>query len=236
LRYYKKHFAPQNIYILDHDSVNGATTGLDVSVTQVHNPLYNDHQWMTDTVRHMQAKLLEQYRYVLFTDSDEMVVADPAQFPGGLSEYILQNKTPIVRCDGRCVVQNLSEEKDAIDWGRPVFEQRRWWYYEPMDCKTLLANQQVGWGWGFHYDSDLITQIRIDRPIDPFLYMVHLHRADLKTMLDRHAWMRKQPFRPDGQGDAGRHQKWSDEEIMANMQECQTRMRPIPRRFNGSIL
>ena len=228
LKYYSRYFAPSNIYVLDHNSVDGSIDGLGVSVYSIHNKLYNDNLWLINEVKNMQTCLLRHYRYVLYSHPDEIIVADPAQYSGGLSEYILKNTKPIVRCNGRGIVQNLNAEKNEIDWNRPIFEQRRWWYQDIHDCKPLLSNQPLNWSWGFHDDG-------VDRPIDPALYLVHLHRADLKSMLERHAWMRQQTFHPE-QGDRGFHHKWSDEEVIKSVKEFQHSMTSIPRRFDGSVL
>ena len=227
LRYYRRHFASHNIYVLDHESTDGSTSGLAVKVVPVHNPVYNDNGWVVETAKKMQTELLEKYEFVLFSHPDEIVIADPKRYPGGLSEYIDRNGAPVVRCDGRGVVQNLSAE-EALDWVHPVFQQRRWWYRDFHDCKPLLASQPLNWTWGFHNDG-------VDRSVDPDLLLVHLHRADLRSMLERHAWMRRQPF-CEGQGNAGFHHKWSDEAVIRDMLEHQARMEPIPERFDGQIL
>lgn len=232
LKYYKRHFAPQNIYILDHNSVDGSTTGLDVPVIKIHNPAYNAQQWIMDITHEWQKKLLGQYQYVLHAHPDEMIIADPEKYTGGLSEYIIKNVVPVVKCDGRGIVQNLSKETENIDWNRSVFEQRRWWYRDIHDCKPYLSSQPLRWAWGFHYDEDCPH-----RPVDPHLLMVHLHRADLQTMLGRHAWMRTQQFNNNGdQGNAGFHHRWSHDDVIKDMAEWQECMEEIPERFNGNIL
>jgi hypothetical protein len=233
LKYYKKYFAPQNIYVLDHETKDGSTSGLDVPVIPIHNQAYNAQQWIMDTTKQWQVKLLKQYQYVLHAHPDEMIVADPDKYPGGLAEYITKNVLPaVVRCDGRGVVQNLVLEKGDMDWSRPIFEQRRWWYRDIHDCKPYLANRPLDWAWGFHWENG-----KTDQLIDPDLMLIHLHRADLKAMLDRHAWMRKQRFHDNGdRGEAGAHHQWSDDAVMKDMAEWQGRMESIPERFNGSIL
>lgn len=228
LRYYGRHFAPHNIFILDHDSVDGSMVGVDASIVRAHNPKYNDNQWHVDIARRMQQHLFARYQYVLYAHADEFIVADPERYPGGLSEYILANTQPVVRCDGRGVVHHSSEAD--LDWGRPVFDQRRHWYRDIHDCKPLLANRPLDWAWGFHHERDYP-----DRPADPNLILVHLHRADLATTRARHAWMREQTFQ-DGQGEAGFHHKWSDEEVLADMKAHQDRAELIPERFGGGIL
>lgn len=236
LNYYKRHFAKKDIYILDQETTDGSLSGVDVSIETIHYPIYNDNQWHVDIANNMVAKLLERYQYVLYSHIDEIIVADPAQYPGGLSEYLASNTIPIVRCNGMGVVQNLSLEKE-IDWSKPIFDQRRWYYKDIHDCKPLLVNQIIHWAWGFHWDWDWIPQPNtiIERPIDPHLFLVHLHRADLKSMLDRHAWMRTQTF-ASGQGNAGFHHQWSDEEVRQDIATWQSHMEPIPERFSGLIL
>lgn len=239
LRYYKKHFAPEDIYVLDHGSSDGSTLGLDVAVIPIHNETYNDNQWIVDTAKQMQAQLLSRYRYVLFAHPDEFVVADPDSYPGGLKEYLARNTQEVVRCSGMNVVQHLVREPSPLDWDRPILAQRRWWYPFEHSCKPLLASRPLNWTWGFHWDMPpeqvgSSYYARIERPVDPKLLLLHLHGMDQASMLARHAWMRQQAFHD--QGEAGFHHRWSDEEVLASFRDCQPLLQPIPDRFDGGIL
>ena len=236
LNYYRKHFAPQHIYVLDHDSTDGTTSGLDVNVVPVHNSKYLDMQWQNDLTHEWQAKLLGQYEYYIFVDADEILIADPTQYPGGLAEYLARNTSPVVRCNGRGIVQNLSVETKEVDWDRPIFEQRRWWFAGEHDCKVALSNRRLNFAWGCHWDTEgPPSHARIDRPIDPHLFLVHLHRVDIGHMIRRHAWMRGQDFWKCEDG-RGAHHKWSDEEVVRDMMEHQARLELIPERFDGTTL
>jgi hypothetical protein len=237
LSYYRKHFAPQHIYVLDHDSTDGTTSGLDVNVIPVHNSKYLDMQWQNDLTHEWQAKLLKEYEYYIFVDADEILVADPAQYPGGLAEYLVRNTAPVVRCDGKSVVQNLSAETKEVDWGHPILEQRRWWFSAERDCKVVLSNCRLRFSWGCHWDTEAPPNqhVRIQRPVDPHLLLLHLHRVDIAHMIRRHAWMREQDFWVGGDA-RGVHHRWSDEEVVRDMMEHQAHLEPIPARFDGSIL
>ncbi|CAF4409086.1 unnamed protein product, partial [Adineta steineri] len=50
LRYYRRHFADKDIYILDNDSNDGSTSNLTVNVNRVSSEKYFDHMWLVQTV------------------------------------------------------------------------------------------------------------------------------------------------------------------------------------------
>ncbi len=79
LSYYGNHFDAEDVYVLDHDSTDGSTEGLDgrCCVIPVHRDKSFDHVWMKSTVEAFQAFLLKAYDTVLFAEVDEFVVADP---------------------------------------------------------------------------------------------------------------------------------------------------------------
>jgi hypothetical protein len=227
LKYYRKWFREEDIYFLDHDSIDGSTKGL-LNVTEVHNLFYDDHEWLTPLVKKWQTILLDKYEYVLFAQPDEIIVADPQKY-AGLGDYIEKLKVPVVRCLGKEVVQNLSSE-GSIDWSKPLLDQRRYWAPSWHSSKTLLSSYPLDWAHGFHNENNVP-----ERPIDSSLYLVHLHRVDLQFMLERHHWKKSLPLK-DPQSQLGFHDRWSDNEIMEDYSRFIGMLEPIPAHINGNIL
>lgn len=176
LEYYKQFFKPEDIYILDHQSSDGSTDNLDVNVIKVTNDVAVDHTWIVNTIQEQQRKLLENYRCVLFAESDEIVYS-PYQ---PLNEYIskfLEGSDEYVTCIGHEMMQNLEKESPLKD-SDPIMPNRNYWFRHPLYDKTLLSKIPLNWAWGFHSQ---------DKPnVHRGLFLLHLHRHDFEMMLKRH--------------------------------------------------
>jgi len=53
LRYYSKYFAPEDIYVLDHNNVDGCCEGIDARVVPVDHEYSFNHEWLRTTVQEM---------------------------------------------------------------------------------------------------------------------------------------------------------------------------------------
>jgi hypothetical protein len=180
LDYYGRHFRADDLYVLDHDSTDGSTAGLDgrCHVVPVHRDAAFDHRWLKSTIEQFQAFLLHSYDAVLFSDADELVLADPRRY-AGLAAYIAELSRPAVRCLGFNVVQQPDEPPLRFD--APLLAQRRCWHASHMYSKRLLSRIPLRWSNGFHQEYNAP-----DDPPDPELLLVHLHRIDHDTTLARH--------------------------------------------------
>ncbi len=180
LDYYGRYFEPDDLYVLDHDSSDGSTTGLEgrCRVVPVHREASFDHRWLRSTVESFQGFLLGSYGTVLFTEVDEFVVADPRSYDG-LDAYIERLEGPAARCAGFNVVHKPDELPLRFD--APLLEQRRYWHASQQYSKRLLTRMQLRWSEGFHEEYNAP-----DDPPDPALMLVHLHRIDYDTCLARH--------------------------------------------------
>jgi hypothetical protein len=180
LDHYGRSFAPEDLYVLDHQSIDGS---LDAArgrchVLPVEHPTTYHHTWLVLLAERFQSFLLASYETVLYTDADELVLAEPRRFRD-LGEYIDAMDGPVARCTGFEVVQQVGEE--PLRFGEPLLAQRRWWYRVPLYDKPLLACLPLAWTPGFH------TELRFpDVQPDPDLYLLHMHRADRDYCLERH--------------------------------------------------
>ena len=178
LKYYGRYFDPDDLYVLDHDSTDGSTAGLDgCHVVPVHRQAF-DHHWLKSTVELFQAFLLRSYDAVLFAEADEFVLADPRQYTG-LDDYIARLARPSARCAGFNVVHQ--PEEPSLRFDAPLLAQRRCWHASLLYSKRLLSRIPLHWSEGFHLEYSAP-----DDPPDPGLLLVHLHRVDYDTCLARH--------------------------------------------------
>jgi hypothetical protein len=180
LDHYGRYFNPDDLYVLDHDSTDGSTSGLEgrCRVVPVHRRASFEHRWMREVVESFQRFLLSSYEAVLFAEADELVVADPRLY-AGLDDYIERLERPAARCAGFNVVH--SPEEPPLRFDQPLLAQRRYWHASQTYSKRLLARMPLRWSVGFHDEYDAP-----DDPPDPALMLVHLHRVDRDAYLARH--------------------------------------------------
>ncbi|WP_030670313.1 RICIN domain-containing protein [Streptomyces rimosus] len=176
LGYYSRFFAPQDIYVLEHQP----RPGLPADDRFVHIPVHNEvfsSDWQRDVVQRYQHDLVDRYDTVLCTDVDEIVAPDPGL--GDLGAYIDRFSSDHVSCNGYEVL-HLKDSEPAFDPVQNVLRQRSTWFPNPLYSKPLLARVPMMWRSGFHERFDG----RADH--DPDLYLIHLHRMDYEICLRRH--------------------------------------------------
>lgn len=176
LRYYSQFFAAQDLYVLDHQSVDGSTQGDGFTRIPVACSEYGA-AWQRDVIQTYQHQLIDRYDVVLYTDVDEIVAPDPRL--GDLGSYIDCFDEDFVTCQGYEVIHQKGHEP-PFDSAKPVLGQRCTWYANPSYSKPLLARVPMLWHGGFHQ--------RVDGKAnnDPNLYLIHLHRMDYDICLVRH--------------------------------------------------
>lgn len=176
LSYYTRFFRPSDIYVLDHGSSDGSTSGEGFVRIPVDHPVI-DVLWVRDTVQAHQHELIRRYDAVLYTDVDEIVAPDPDW--GTLGDYIEGFSGEIARCQGYELI-HMQDAEPPLDLTRPVLEQRRHWFSNSMYSKPALARIALQWTPGFHECRGLKQEP------DPNLYMIHLHRMDYEYCKARH--------------------------------------------------
>jgi hypothetical protein len=181
LQYYERYFDRIDLYVLDHNSDDGSTAavGARCNLLRVHREKSFDHEWLNGTVTAFQAFLLRSYERVLFAESDEIVVADPALYVG-LDDYIERCHNQVARCTGFEVV-HYPDEEPALHFDRPILAQRQYWHASRMYCKPLLSAVPMSWSLGFH-EAPGFPDLRPD----PNLVLVHLHRIDYDSCVAHH--------------------------------------------------
>jgi len=183
-KYYSQFFDEEDIFILDHDTTDGSTSGPGfVRVPVSHSVV--DWGWHRDMLQQQQHQLLERYDLVLCSDADEIVAPDPRR--GGLGDYIEAFHDDFVNCTGYEVLHLKNLEK-PLDVSRPILHQRSYWYYNPAYSKPLLARVPMSWHGGLH------TRVDGETRYDPSLYLIHLHRADYDICLARHQQRTARPW------------------------------------------
>ncbi|MEK6326339.1 MAG: glycosyltransferase family 2 protein [Actinomycetota bacterium] len=184
LRYYSRFFASDDIYVLDHESTDGSTSGGGfVRIPVTHETV--DHTWMVRTIEAHQHELLQRYDMVLTTDVDEIVAPNPEW--GTLGQYLDRFDEEWINCLGYEVL-HLKDREGPFRMDRPILEQRGYWFANSAYDKPALASVPMTWEPGFHMRSDRRLSL------DPDLYLIHLHRLDYDICLARHRWRRERSW------------------------------------------
>jgi Glycosyl transferase family 2 len=176
LNYYSRFFRPEDIYVLDNDTMDGSTERDGFVRIPVHHDSV-DHTWMVDTVQDLQHELLDRYDVVLVTDVDEIVTPTPEW--GTLGEYIDEFSEMFVTCVGYEILHMIDRE-GPYDPSRPILDQRGYWFANGAYNKSALATEPMSWVPGFHHRTDERLNY------DPDLRLIHLHRMDFDICHERH--------------------------------------------------
>ena len=202
-RHYAAQVGAENCLMLDHGSDDGSTAGLPVEVRRLErSPL--DEVWRVEQVTAVVRELLGRYDAVIHTDTDELMLADPAHY-ADLRAFAAATPHPVVTAIG-LDVQHLPDEEPALDPAAPFGRQRSWVRFSAAMCKPALVRHPVAWAPGFHCsDAPLVTGR---------LFLLHMRYADLGFGLRRLARTRGQSFASAG---VDTHQRVPDSEFSGMM-------------------
>jgi hypothetical protein len=231
--YYSRFFAPDDIYVLDHETTDGSTSGTGfVRIPVEHDCV--DMRWLRDTIQAHQHELMGRYDVVLITDVDEIVAPDPAI--GSLGDYIDGFDKPFVNCMGF----ELLHQRDAeppYDPSCPILEQRHMWFQNFAYSKPVLAREPMEWHLGFHARMDGKADF------DKSLHLIHLHRMDYDLCLARHRMRRGMEWseRDLAKGRAYQNliteleefDRWFNEDSCNSL--LQIELEPIPERWRSVV-
>ena len=131
-------------------------------------------------VRETQRKLLETYNWVLYSDCDEYVIADPEKYED-LKDFM--NKCPLdkTHCEGYEVLQD--EDEKPIDYSKAYLAQRKYWFKDHSYNKPLLAKVPIDWNPGCHKEYEVADEDSKEIK-DTGLFLVHLKFSDLEAQRD----------------------------------------------------
>ncbi len=219
-RHYAAQVGAENCLMLDHGSDDGSTDGLPVQVRRLErSPL--DEVWRVEQVTAAVSELLGRYDAVIHTDTDELMLADPAQY-ADLRAFAAATPHPVVTAIG-LDVQHLPDEEPALDPAAAFGRQRSWVRFSAAMCKPALVRHAVAWAPGFHCsDAPMVTSR---------LFLLHMRYADLGLGLRRLARTRGQAF---ASAATDTHQRVPDAEF-SNMMDV---VAGLPRRqvsFNPDV-
>jgi len=192
-KYYSKYFDDADMYVFNHKrkeqhTYNDGTDGLTCNVeVLIEDSLYENY-WMIRTLKDKQKGLLEQYEYIIYTDTDEFIIPDPDKYIGIMDyiDYMKENDIDAICCCCYEVVQRLEEEPEDLRWNDPILvDQRKYWINMSTYNKPLIASRPLNWSWGKHFEEVSFGGPSTNIAVDNDLIMVHLYKVDYKAIKKR---------------------------------------------------
>lgn len=164
IKYYSKHFEPENMHILAHNCSGQVMKTLEkaekmgINVEYINTDDIFNHDWLTGLVHQRQKLLLEKYKYVVYTDCDEFIVPRNCT----LKEFLDNADQLAYRCLGYDAILDK------------VFPNPRFF------DKTLITSIPLTYEHGYHSSIP-------EFPVNQDLLLFHIHRMDYDE-----AWERNQ--------------------------------------------
>jgi hypothetical protein len=188
--YYGGQVGHRNLLVLDHGSTDGSTEQLEnVPILRIPRKIPDRHRpgWFdlqrTRAINRIALGLLAFYDAIIYSDTDEFLIADPSIF-GSLLEVIEHHPSAgFIAGVGLNVLHDVDHEA-ALDSARPVLEQRHIAAIAPGYSKPLIRRSQDEWLRGFHGAT-------VSYRVVPGLYLLHLKFADVDEQRRRHTNQRE---------------------------------------------
>jgi len=209
LRYYASQVGAAHCYIVDHGSDDGSTEPARIGGANLlrlpRSP--QDDTRRAEFISRLCAALLGYYDAVLYTDIDEIVVAEH-----GLQAFSA-HAAPVSTAIGLNIIHAAGEP--PIDLQRPVGAQRRYAAFSSALCKPVLIRRPVAWAPGFHCVADA-------DPVFEGLYLFHLRYCDRAIALARLGRTRAMPWADQA---GGAHQRVDDAAFTLMLDNFSTMLR-----------
>jgi len=190
LTHHLKSFAPEDIYILDNESIDDTVKlALDKGIPSeniktIVSKKNHSCNWLTSTASDLQNELLSCYDWVLLAESDEFIVVDHVKCPGGWEELMTSlssSSVVAIRALGYDVLHRYLTEP-PLDVSLPILRQRitamEWRPHlnrrKQLFSKPCFASVKIRWRAGAHD----VLNIR-DPVIDDRLILFHLNMCDI---------------------------------------------------------
>ncbi|WP_158746095.1 glycosyltransferase family 2 protein [Acidisphaera sp. L21] len=195
-RHYARQVGADHCYVVDHGSTEPLVLPPGVNTIRIPRSPHDD-QRRARFISGLTASLLNYYDWVIHTDVDELVLADPHHF-SDLPAFCAATSLQTVSTIG-FDVQHVPVIEPPLNPASPLGDQRQWVRFTSAMCKPVLTRRAIAWAPGFHC---------ADQPLAfAPLYLFHLHWADRDIGMQR---LKKTRDMAWAKGDFGAHQRVAD--------------------------
>lgn len=195
-RHYARQVGADHCFVIDHGSTDPIVVPPGVNTLRLPRSPHDDER-RAGFVSNLAQTLLSYFDWVLYTDADELVLADPDHAPN-LQAFCASAPDDTITAIG-LDVQHRPDCEPPLNPALPVGRQRGWVRFTSAMCKPVLTRRPIRWDPGFH---------SCDQPprFAP-LFLFHLHWADRTLGQQRLARTRAMRWASD---TAGRHARLPD--------------------------
>ena len=197
-RHYGRQVGAEHCYVVDHGSTDPIGLPPGINLLRIPRSPHDDAK-RADFIATFIAALLNYYDWVIHTDVDEIVLADPA-LHADLPAFCATLTADCINAVG-LDFQHVPALEADFDHTLPVGQQRSWVRFTSAMCKPVLTRRPLKWAPGFH-SANAALQFGD-------LYLFHLHWVDRLVGLQRLAKTREMSW---GEGPFGGHQRISDDQ------------------------
>ena len=195
-RHYARQVGADHCYVIDHGSTEIISVPLGVNIVRIPRSSHDDTR-RAHFISKLSASLLEYYDWIIHTDVDELVIANPRRYRF-LPDFCSKASDKTISAIG-LDVQHVPSLESSLEPSQPIGQQRGWSRFTSAMCKPVLTCQPINWTAGFH-SSDHASAFAD-------LYLFHLHWADRNVGLQR---LEKTRIMPWGDQESGLHQRITD--------------------------
>jgi hypothetical protein len=196
-RHYGRQVGADQCYVVDHGST--ASPLLPAGVNSIRLPRSpHDDALRAAFIADLTTSMLHYYDWVIYSDVDELVMADPSLFRDLPTFCAATTSVDTVTAIG-LDIQHIPSLEPPLDFNQPVGKQRGWVRFTSAMCKPVLTRRPLVWAPGFHSSEHPIAFSG--------LYLFHLHWADLNLGLERARRTRNMAWAGD---QFGKHQRMTD--------------------------
>ena len=197
LRYYLRHIAGEDVFILDHFSQNTsyledakAAHGVHVSRIATKHDTFFPLEAIMHAVQQKVHNLLEDIGYpcVLVAEMDEIVAPHPKLFPGGLGQFLSTfaadtgknyPKTMLLQGMQLAHISDGRGREPPLNWSASIMAQRSYWGTDGHFNKPYLTKQKLRYEVGGHGATGHNgTRMEVNGSLYGLLKLIHLHHAD----------------------------------------------------------
>lgn len=175
LSHHRSYF--DHLYVLFHQSATPAEIALcqkyQAEYLIIHNQSSYCWKWITDTANRFAKFLHQSFEMVAYSDVDELLVDTNGE---------LDKRLPsVMRCTGVSIHHHVNKEP-PLKLSGPLSRQRSYHTTDIASSKPIIkTDPNIDWAMGFHHVTS-----GAEIPINPNLYLIHLHFADEMLMVQRH--------------------------------------------------
>lgn len=207
IKRYSKQVGIENLIVVDHGSDDGSTSNLDrrIGVIRLPRTPFDDRK-RSAAISNIANGLLQFWDVVIYSDADELLVADPRKYSNLVDYFSKRDDVKHVTAIGLNLIHNIGAE-DTLDLEHPITRQRSYAQFVSPMCKTLATREPITWGGGFHSST-------LPPKFDD-VYLFHLRSVDLPAAFSRLGLTRKMAWAGN---EFGAHQRRQNIELLSQFE------------------